>query len=304
MACGAWTGNTPAWGSVRVEVPGKRGRTVKEYREDQSGQALGGQLSRRAVLGRAAGAGVALAGAAYLSRSSVSAQEGTPVPQATPTAGGTPTVVLVHGAFADGSSWSGVIDLLQAAGIETIAVANPLRGIAHDAAYLAGVLGTISGPTLLVGHSYGGAVISGVPAGAGNVLGLVYVAAFAPDEGETALDVLGRFPPTVLGTALRPATTDTGNQELLIDPAVFHEIFAADLPKNVAARLATVQRPVASATFAERAGPPAWKRLPSCAAVATDDKALGAAVPFYAERGRLRPRSRLRTRSWFLLPRH
>jgi pimeloyl-ACP methyl ester carboxylesterase len=197
---------------------------------------------------------------------------------------GEPTVVLVHGAFADGSSWSGVIDLLQAAGIPTIAVANPLRGIAHDAAYLTGILGTISGPILLVGHSYGGAVISGIPADAGNVLGLVFVAAFAPDEGESAFDVLSKFPPTALGASLRPATSDTENPDLLIDPAAFHEVVAADLPATVAARLATVQRPVASATFTERAGPPAWKRLPSWAAVATDDKALGAAVPFYAER--------------------
>jgi pimeloyl-ACP methyl ester carboxylesterase len=201
-----------------------------------------------------------------------------------PATSGEPMVVLVHGAFADGSSWSGVIDRLQAAGVETIAVANPLRGIANDAAYLAGVLGTIPGPVLLVGHSYGGAVISGVPAGAGNVLGLVYVAAFAPEEGEAAFEVLGRFPPTALGPALRPATTDEGALELLIDPTVFHEVFAADLPAKVAARMAAAQRPVLGAAFAERAGPPGWKRLPSWAAVATADKALGAAVPFYAER--------------------
>ena len=137
-----------------------RGRAMSDYREDQSRGVLGNCLSRRAAIGRAAGAGVALAGAAFLSRTSVAiGQEGTPVTDATPTASGTPTVVLVHGAFADASGWAGVIAELQSWNA-VMAPANPLRGVAADAAYIASVVNQISGPVLLVGHSYGGVVIT------------------------------------------------------------------------------------------------------------------------------------------------
>lgn len=250
---------------------------------------LGSTLSRRRAIGKAAGVGItaAIAGAAISSPSSVSANQlGVLVTDATPVTGGSPlTVVLVHGAFADGSSWNNVIPLLQAAGIPTIAPANPLRGIASDAAYLDSVLAAIPGPVLLVGHSYGGAVISAASTASGQIAGLVYVAAFALDEGETGLQVLGQFPPTLLGPALRPATADPANPDLLIDPAQFHEAFAADLPVETTTVMAITQRPVLGSAFAEPAPVPAWKSLPSWFVVATGDTALGAeALRFFAKR--------------------
>jgi len=120
--------------------------------------------------------------------------------------GSIPTVLLVHGAFADGSMWAGVITELQAAGIDVIAVASPLRGLMSDAAYVARAVAEIDGPVLLAGHDYGGAVITAAGSAAGNLTGLVYVAAFALDEGESALDITGRFPASQLMPALRPAT--------------------------------------------------------------------------------------------------
>src|SRR6516164_4095481 len=125
---------------------------------------------------------------------------------APPRNGSTPTVLLVHGAFADGSMWAAVIIELQAAGVEAIALANPLRSLASDAAYIAGAAAEIDGPVMLAGHGYGGAVITAAGSAAGNLAGLVYVAAFALDEGESALDITGRFPASQLMPALRPAT--------------------------------------------------------------------------------------------------
>jgi pimeloyl-ACP methyl ester carboxylesterase len=253
---------------------------VKEYREDQSGQALGGQLTRRAVLGRAAGAGVALAGAAYLSRSSVNAQEGTPVTQATPTAGGTPTVVFVHGAFADASGWAGVIGPLQAEGIVTMAPANPLRGVAADAAYIASVVNQIPGPVLLVAHSYGGVVITNAAVSTPNVVGLVYVCAFIPDAGESVQSLAEQATDSLLGPALRPAQYPTADPahpgvELYIDQAMFHEAFCADVPAETAAIMAVSQRPGAGEGFGEPTQGTAWKTLPSWAVIGTADKTIG-----------------------------
>ena len=195
----------------------------------------------------------------------------------------TPTVVLVHGAFADASSWNGVVELLQAKGLKVAAPANPLRGIAIDSAYIAGVLNQIRGPILAVGHSYGGAVLTNAAANAANVLGLVYVAAFAPDEGEVLGEVTGGSKDSVLDTALVPLHYPSGDGggsavEFAIDTAKFHDAFAADLPAEQTAVLAATQRPVAEAAFSEPSGPPAWKRLPSWAAVASSDTAAGADV--------------------------
>ncbi len=194
----------------------------------------------------------------------------------------TPTVVLVHGAFADASSWNGVVELLLAKGVKVTAPANPLRGIGIDAAYIAGVLEQVPGPILAVGHSYGGAVLSNAATNVANVVGLVYVAAFAPDEGE----VLGTGHGRVEGQrsrhradAARVHVVDGGEAvEFLIDPAKFHNAFAADLPAAQSAVLAATQRPVAEAAFSEPSGPPAWKRLPSWAVVASSDTAAGADV--------------------------
>jgi pimeloyl-ACP methyl ester carboxylesterase len=192
-----------------------------------------------------------------------------------------PTVVLVHGAFADSSSWNGVIERLQAQGLEVTAPANPLRGISIDSDYTAAVLEEIPGPVLLVGHSYGGAVITNAAAKAGNVIGLVFIAAFAPDEGERLGEVTPESRDSVLNSALAPQhypAPDGGEPavEFGIDPAKFHDAFAADLPAEQTAVMAATQRPIAELAFSEPTGPAAWKQLPSWAVVATGDKAAGA----------------------------
>jgi pimeloyl-ACP methyl ester carboxylesterase len=193
------------------------------------------------------------------------------------------TVVLVHGAFADASSWSGVIERLQAAGLQVTAPVNPLRGISIDSAYIASFLKQLRGPVLAVGHSYGGAVISNAATDAPNVVGLVFVAAFAPDEGERLGDVEGGSKDSVLMSALVPLQYPTGHGpetavEFAIDPAKFHDAFAADLPPAQTAVMAATQRPVAELAFSEPSGRPAWRSSPAWAVVATGDKAAGTDV--------------------------
>jgi pimeloyl-ACP methyl ester carboxylesterase len=195
----------------------------------------------------------------------------------------TPTVVLVHGAFADGSSWNGVIERLQAKGVQVTAVANPLRGLSIDAAYVAGVFEQIPGPVVAVGHSYGGAVITNAAAQAKNVVGLVLVAAFAPDEGERLGDVAASSKDSVLGSVLVPRRYRSANDgeaavEFAIDGARLHDAFAADLPAAQAVLLAATQRPIAELAFTEPTGAAAWKTLPSWAVVATADAAAGTDV--------------------------
>ena len=192
-----------------------------------------------------------------------------------------PTIVLVHGAFADGSSWNGVIERLQQQGYTVVAPANPLRGVGTDSAYTASVLSQIDGPVLLAGHSYGGAVISNAATSAPNVAGLVFVAAFAPDDGERLGEVSSESKDSVLNAALvqRQYPAGPGGEtavEFAINPALFRDAFAADLPAETTALMAATQRPVAAAAFTDVCGPPAWKKLPSWAVVATGDKAAGA----------------------------
>jgi pimeloyl-ACP methyl ester carboxylesterase len=193
---------------------------------------------------------------------------------------GQPTVVLVHGAFADSSSWNAVIERLQARGVVVAAPANPLRGLVADSDYLVSVLEQTPGPVVLVGHSYAGAVISTAAARATNVVGLVFVAAFAPDEGEILGQVTATSKDAILGPALvphrYPSADGTTATEFLVDPARLHAVFAADLPAETAAVLAATQRPVADAAFSDPVGPVAWKTIPSWAVVATGDKAAGA----------------------------
>ena len=192
-----------------------------------------------------------------------------------------PTVVLVHGAFADASSWNGVIECLQSKGVEVTAPANPLRGIDIDSAYLATLLEEIPGPKIVVGHSYGGAVISNAAADAKDVEGLVYVAAFAPDEGETLGEVTPTSRDSVLNSALVPhhfPSNGGESVEFAIDPAKFKDAFAADLPADQTALMAATQRPIAEAAFSEPSGTPAWKNHRTWAVVATGDKAAGADV--------------------------
>jgi len=176
-----------------------------------------------------------------------------------------------------------VIERLIEAKLPVLAIANPLRGIHADAAYVASVITQISGPVLAVGHSYGGAVITNAGSMAGNVVGLVYVAAFAPDEGESLQEIERRSGDSILPPALRQtdypvALGDKVMGELYIDPTLFHEAFAADLPERRTAAMAVSQRPVSVAAFSEKTSQPAWKKLPSWAVVATRDKAAGADV--------------------------
>jgi pimeloyl-ACP methyl ester carboxylesterase len=205
---------------------------------------------------------------------------------ATP-ATGAPTVLLVHGAFADGSSWAGVIQRLQAAGVQVRALANPLRGLVADSAYVASAIDQTPGPVLAVGHSYGGAVITNAAATAKSVVGLVYVAAFAPEEGKTVKDIVDSSQDSKLGPALRPRDYPTGQgsetaMEFFVDAASFHDVVAGDLPAEQAAALAAAQRPIADAANVQKSGPPAWKREDLrgrvWAVVATDDKAAGSDV--------------------------
>jgi pimeloyl-ACP methyl ester carboxylesterase len=189
------------------------------------------------------------------------------------------TVVLVHGAFADASSWNGVIERLLAKGIRVTAPANPLRGIASDSAYIAAVIEQIDGPVVAVGHSYGGAVITNAATDAKNVVGLVYVAAFAPEERETLGAAQAESKDSILNTALVPQqypTADGGSAtEFFIDPAKARGAFAGDLSDARAALIGVTQRPVAESAFSEPNGPPAWRHLPSWAVVANADKAAG-----------------------------
>ena len=194
-----------------------------------------------------------------------------------------PTIVLVHGAFADASGWSGVIERLLPQGHHVIAPPNPLRGLALDSAYIASVLNQIDGPVLLVGHSYGGAVNTNAATKAKNVVGLVFVAAFAPDEGETLGAVSAGSKDSVLNSALQQRTYPLGQDgatapEFSIDPAKFREAFAADVPEQLCAVMAATQRPIAAAAFSDPSGPPAWKTLPSWTVLAIGDKAAGTDV--------------------------
>ncbi|MDY0814561.1 alpha/beta hydrolase [Kitasatospora purpeofusca] len=200
----------------------------------------------------------------------------------------TPTVVLVHGAFGDAAAWIGVISELRSRGIPVIAPPNPLRGLVSDAAYLASVVSQIPGPVLLVGHSYGGALIT-VAGAAENVVGLVYVAAYVLHEGESVGELEERFPDSSLAGHLRTWTYPLGGGdravEVTIDEAAFPAVFAADVAKDVAGVLAAAQRPLAAAAFTEAASVAAWQVKPSWALVAGADRAINPEVQRYgAER--------------------
>jgi pimeloyl-ACP methyl ester carboxylesterase len=199
-----------------------------------------------------------------------------------------PTIVLVHGAFADSSSWNGVIARLERDGYPVIAPANPLRGLDSDSTYISSVLATIPGPVILVGHSYGGAVITNAAVGHANVKALVYIAAFAPDQGESALELTGKNPGSQLGAALvvRPyAVSGGGGADGYVDQAKFRAVFAADVPAPTADLMAAEQRPVALAALQGPSGAPAWKTLPSWYLVAGADQAIPAATEkFMAQR--------------------
>jgi pimeloyl-ACP methyl ester carboxylesterase len=194
-----------------------------------------------------------------------------------------PTVVLVHGAFADASSWSGVIDELQVVGLEVVAPPNPLRGIAADAAFVSSFVRQLDGAVLLVGHSYGGAVISQTGADTPNAVGLVFVAAFAPESDEKLADINARYADVQLASALRTYAyaKDDGSEgtEVYVDHGKFHDAFCADVPSERARVMAVTQRSVALDAFTGVVtGTPAWRRLPSWSVVALADHAINPAA--------------------------
>ncbi|HEX3612592.1 MAG TPA: alpha/beta hydrolase [Sporichthyaceae bacterium] len=196
-----------------------------------------------------------------------------------------PTIVLVHGAFADASGWNEVTKRLQAEGYPVVAPANPERGLLIDSAYLSSILSTIDGPVVLVGHSYGGAVITNAAIGHPNVKALVYIAAFAPDLGETVGGLVLKNPGSGLtpeNLVLRPYPVGVDGY---ISPRVFHEVFAADLPAETAAIMAAGQRPAETTILVTPSGLPAWRTIPSWYMVAADDKTIPPATErFMAQR--------------------
>jgi len=202
-----------------------------------------------------------------------------------------PTIVFVHGAWADSSCWNGVAARLQADGYPVWAAPNTLRGISSDAAYVASVLNAITGPIILVGHSYGGAVISNAATGNPNIRALVYIDALVPDQGESAFDIAGMPPPPGQSTSCvagDPSTlfnivpypgAQNGDVDLYIKPEVYPTCFANDLQAKEAAVLAASQRPITLSALNEASGPPAWKDIPSWYLVGTLDNV----IPPYAQ---------------------
>ena len=193
-----------------------------------------------------------------------------------------PTIVLVHGAWADSSSWSGVSKRLQHDGFTVLAPANPLRSLTSDSAYISSFLAQVTGPVVLVGHSYGGMVITNAANGQANVKALVYVSAFIPDQDDTAFGLVGKdshiVPPGNPGANLiarRFPPFGPTDADLYINPENFRDIFAADLSREKTSIMAVTQRPAALAAFAEPSGPPAWKSIPSWAIVGGADHAVG-----------------------------
>ena len=196
-----------------------------------------------------------------------------------------PTIVLVHGAFAESASWDRVIERLQVAGHPVIAAANPLRGLAADAAAVSDLVRTIDGPVVLAGHSYGGAVITNVDADAGDIVGLVFVAAFAPEPGESCITLTGRFPGSTLGEALQPVPRSDGTTDLSIRVDRFHAQFAADVPRAQAARMAATQRPATQEALVEPSGErPLWRERPSWFVFGEEDRNIPAALEHHMAR--------------------
>ncbi len=233
----------------------------------------------------------------------LAAQLAAPMAQAQPTK---PTVVLVHGAFADSPSWNGVIAILERDGYKVVAAANPLRGVRADADVVADVVKSIEGPVVLVGHSYGGSVISGAAEGRPNVKALVYVAAFAPEAGETALGLTGKFPGSTLGGALAPPVKLTsGGNDLYIQQPRFPQQFAADVPLAQARLMAAGQRPVAEAALSEASTAPAWKSVPSWFIFGSEDRNIPpAAMSFMAERAKSRQTVKVKGASHVVMVSH
>ncbi|MCT9934482.1 alpha/beta hydrolase [Planotetraspora sp. A-T 1434] len=194
---------------------------------------------------------------------------------AQPRSDGKPTIVLEHGAFADTSSWNGVIERLRRDGYRVVAAANPLRGPEGDAAYLRSIVDHVQGPVVLAGHSYGGSVISKAADRNPKVKALVYIAAFIPEVGESATELTGKFPGSTLASTIDPVPYslpdgETGT-DLYIKQDKYRQQFAADVPASVAAVAAAGQRPIAAAALEEKATGAAWKTIPSWTLIALQD---------------------------------
>nr|WP_294815939.1 alpha/beta hydrolase [uncultured Sphingomonas sp.] len=221
-----------------------------------------------------------LSAALLLSGSAMAQTQATPVK---------PVIVLVHGAFAESSSWDPVVARLQKDGYTVIAAANPLRGVASDAVAVSGIVKSIKGPVVLVGHSYGGPVITEAANGNANVTALVYVAGFAPETGESSLTLSSKFPGSTLGDSLTAIALPNGDEDLYIQPEKFHAQFAADVPEDQAATMAATQRPVTLSALGEPSRVASWKTLPSYMIYGTADRNIPASVmKFMAERARAR----------------
>jgi pimeloyl-ACP methyl ester carboxylesterase len=196
-----------------------------------------------------------------------------------------PTIVLVHGAFAESSSWNRVIDGLLAAGFPVLAAANPLRGVRSDSDYVAGVLEGIEGPLVLVGHSYGGIVIGNAAEGNDRVAALVYIGGFAPDVGESAADLAGKYEGGTLGETLVAFDLPDGDKDLYILQDRYRAQFAADVPEQESARMGATQRPIAESALNEPSPAAGWRSLPTWFLFGELDKNIPAAVHrFMAER--------------------
>jgi pimeloyl-ACP methyl ester carboxylesterase len=201
-----------------------------------------------------------------------------------------PTIVLVHGAWDNSTGWNEVIEQLQKRGYPVIAPANPLRALASDAAYISSILATIEGPVVLIGHSYGGAVITNAAVGHSNVKALVYIAAFVPEEGESLLQLSSLNPGSEIGQSSlipRPYPLADGGVgvDLYLTLEAVRRAFAPDLPRRVADQIVVTQRPLAQAAFAGASGPPAWKTIPSWYLVASQDRTIPPATQrFMAQR--------------------
>lgn len=203
-----------------------------------------------------------------------------------------PTIVLVHGAFADGSGFTAIAKRLLADGYPVVVAANPLRGLTSDAGQVRALLDSIEGPIVLAGHSYGGAVISTAATGSPRVKALVYLAAFVPETGESAQALADKFPGSTVGESLKPVPLPGGDVDLYIDPRVFHAHFAADVPAEEAELFAITQRPATGSALGQQAlGPQAWHTIPSYDLISGADRIIPpAAQEFMAERAGSRVR--------------
>jgi len=208
-----------------------------------------------------------------------SASSSGPSPQ---TSGPRPTIVLVHGAWANSGSWDGVVQRLQRDGYTVDVPPNPLQGLAYDAPYLADFLHTISGPIILVGHSYGGAVITNAATGDTQVKALVYVDAFAPDQGQTIGQLVSAVPgscvaaadPTTIFNLATFPGAPAGVFDAYVKQSLFPSCFANGLPSSEARMLAATQEPLSTIALSQQTGVPAWKTIPSWAVIGTADRVI------------------------------